>query len=192
MEFKIVGRGVDVSEEIKQRIVEKISKADKYGYFKKDTIATVVVREERAEKIIECCATQDSNRFCVEGRSWSTIYDAIDDLEHTLTRQLRDYKKKFMSKRQRRAKEHEARKNSVDSLGFMDAWNEDAEDATEDIGGQIVREKHINLAMMSAEEAIEQMNLLGHSFYLYLDGDTGLSAVVYRRDDGNYGVIKAN
>jgi len=57
------------------------------------------------------------------------------------------------------------------------------------IGGRVVRVKRFDLKPMSEEEAVEQMELLGHSFFLFHDGDSDSCAVIYRRNDGDYGMI---
>jgi hypothetical protein len=64
-----------------------------------------------------------------------------------------------------------------------------AEPAPEEYSYEIVREKEVELRPMSTDEAITQMTLLGHIFFVYQDGDTGAVNVVYRRSDGGYGVI---
>jgi putative sigma-54 modulation protein len=64
------------------------------------------------------------------------------------------------------------------------------EEPVEETGGEIVRVKRFEVRPMSPEEAIEQMDLLGHRFYLFLNADEDAINVVYRRNDGNYGLLQ--
>ena len=184
MRLKIIGKNITVTNAMKNRIEDKLGKLDKYEYFSPETIGTVMVRSDKVDQIIEFTAMQSGNIVRGETRD-SDFYNAVDSLEELLKRKIRKQKEKKVSKRLRGANKFEEIKNSE---GFIELSNMQL--AKGDDAPQVVREKVIELNMMTVEEAAEQMELVGHDFYLFRDADTGTASVIYRRRDDNYGVIK--
>ena len=182
MKLNIVGKNVPITNAMRSHITEKLEKLNKYEYFSADAIANVTVRTVKDDQIIEFCATQSGGHIVRGETRDANLYNAVDSLEELLKRKLRKNKEKRVAKRLRGASKFEDMKNSEEYIT--------TEAETYDDSPRIVREKKLELNMMSAEEAVEQMELLDHDFYLYKDADTGLAAVIYRRKDGNYGVIK--
>jgi putative sigma-54 modulation protein len=114
----------------------------------------------------------------------SDLDAAIDEAASKVTRQLRKYKTRIVDKRQR-AKRPEPVVENVSDLADLiaPAQGEDEDD-------ELVREKVVELKPMSVEEALVQIDLIGHDFYMFEDSRTGLTNVVYRRKNGGYGIIK--
>ena len=83
---------------------------------------------------------------------------------------------------------------TVLSIPFDMEWPtpQPVEDSAEEDGLRIVRSKRISLKPMDSEEAVLQMNMLGHDFFVYTDMDSNATSVVYRRKDGSYGLIETN
>ena len=107
------------------------------------------------------------------------MYKSIDLVEEKLVRQIRKQRTKL------------SRKNNSGSLRYpefnsLEFKNEDADEDT----SRIVKTKSFNVKPMSADEAVLQMELLGHSFFVYQDADTNHVSVVYKRKDGNYGLLE--
>jgi ribosomal subunit interface protein len=108
---------------------------------------------------------------------------AVDLASDALGRQIRRHKDRVY----RSGKSARARARAVTLEPEAETLPPDDEDL---ILGHVVREKRFPIQVMSVEEAVEQMELLGHSFFLFLDGDSSAYAVLYRRRDGDYGLIR--
>ena len=108
-----------------------------------------------------------------------TFYAAVDKTIDKLERQVRKNKTRLMSKKVK------------PSYDFNFAEIELPEEKEEKETHKIVKRKTIEVKPMNEEEAILQMELLGHQFYMYKDSETNQPAVVYKRNDGNYGVMEA-
>lgn len=173
MRFNIHGKKVEVTEPIKNYIEEKIGRLDKYLENPDDVTATVVVRIRGIEQIVE--VTIPIHKIILRGEeSHSDLYAAIDIVSEKLDRQIRKNKTR-MSKR---VKE--------EPIGF-DLSFEDYRDEDETT---IVKRKEIEMKPMSEEEAILQMNMLGHEFFVFKNMETDEVDVLYKRKDGNYGIIE--
>lgn len=114
------------------------------------------------------------------------MYNAVDLAASKLERQIRKHKTKVNRKfREQGAKKH----LFAGGNGTADVAVQDDEEIDET---EIVRQKRFNLKPMDSEEAILQMNMLGHSFFVFTNAETNLTNVVYRRNDGKYGLIEPN
>jgi putative sigma-54 modulation protein len=121
------------------------------------------------------------------------IFTSVDMVLDKMKRQIDRYKSKRRGKlrvAQAQAREEqealEYPEGEVDAQGLLD----EISDTDEDLDGALVRVKRFQVAPMSPEEAIEQMELLGHDFFVFYNADGGQFNVVYRRRDGNYGLIQ--
>lgn len=108
------------------------------------------------------------------------MYAAIDLITDKLERQIRKHKTKVNRK---------FREKGTIPMTFTTYENTEVNDEDE---LEVVRTKHFDLKPMDSEEAILQMNLLGHSFYVFTNADTNRTNVVYKRKDGRYGLIEAH
>lgn len=173
MKFNIHGKKVEVTEPIKKYIEEKIGRLDKYLESPEDVTATVVVRIRGIEQIVE--VTMPIRKVILRAEeSHNDLYAAIDIVSEKLERQIRKNKTR-MSRRNTKG----------ESLGFNLAFEEpkEEEEAT------IVKRKEVEMKPMSEEEAILQMGLLGHDFFVFLNVETNTVDVLYKRKDGNYGIM---
>jgi putative sigma-54 modulation protein len=105
---------------------------------------------------------------------------AIDDAAAKVSRQLRKYKTRVIDK---------SRSKHYEPAVVLEPLPVETAEAAED-DDALVREKIIDLKPMSVDEALVQIDLIGHDFYVFVDEITGLTNVVYRRNDGGYGIIK--
>ena len=174
MKYNIRGNKIDVTEAINDYIVDKVSRVEKY-FDDNDTIeAKVLVSTKGKDQKVE--VTLWSGKYNVRAEEVNNdLYAAIDLVVDKLERQLKKYKSKLTSKRAPR--------------GEITAEIEEYCDEDEQT---IVRRKEVFLKPIDEEEAITQMELLGHSFFVFKNVDTDKINVVYKRKDGDYGVIEAN
>lgn len=169
MKINIIGRKIDVRPGLKEHIEDKLAKLDKY--FKDDAVSYVTLSHSKNSERLELTVTSSGTLFRAEEEG-ETFQSALDVAIDTIVRQIRKNKTRLS----RRLREGAIR-------DFEDTQMVE-EDET------MIRRKTFALKPMSAEEAILQMNLLGHTFYMFLNEETGKTAVVYKRNNGGYGLIE--
>ncbi len=178
MRTEFTGRNTDVSAKFEEHAEKRLAKLNRLT----DRIdwVRVIVSEQRGRISVEITADLDGTplRSEVKGPDERTSFDqALDKLE----RQLRKFKAKLRQRRGRDTLRHAPAEEPV-------AIPEEEEEAGED--PKIVRTKAISIKPMSPEEAAMQMELLGHSFFLFRNSDTDLVSVVYRREHEGYGLLE--
>ncbi len=171
MKITVVGRQMNVYDEMKLLIEKKLAKFDKF--FPSEGDATVTLSCKHNEKNIEITISAGGTLFRSEVRAES-FRDALDEACSNIERQIRKNKTR-LAKRLR-----DADFNPYPEEAFDDIAAEDEE---------IIRVKTFPQKPMVAEEAILQMNLLGHQFFIFNDADDAGTCVVYKRKDGGYGLI---
>ena len=172
MRFKITGKNIEVTEGLKKAIEDKIGKLDKY--FSTEITANVTLSVERDRQKIEVTIPVKGSIIRAEEVS-SDMYVSIDLVEEIIERQLRRYKTRIV--------------NSKQAGGDFSAQNIEKEyDDEPEI--KIVRSKKFGIKPMDPEEACIQMELLGHSFYVFSNSETDEVNVVYKRKNGTYGLIE--
>ncbi len=174
MKVTIRGKNVDLTEGIEAKITKKLDILDKYFIVSDDVEAKVLVRTYPLGQKIEVTIPTDYVLLRAEVVE-DDLYDAIDSVVDKLESQIRKYKTKLS----RKSKDHKLALN-VATIVPLD----DEEDDT------IVKTKTIAPKPMDLEEAIMQMELIGHSFFVYKDTETNLISVVYKRHEGDYGLIE--
>lgn len=172
MKFNIHGKNIEVTEAIKGYIESKIGRVEKY-FNDTDLTATVTIRVRGKEQIVE--VTIPANKMVLRAEEkHADLYAAVDLVSDKLERQIRKNKTK-------------ARKNLKQTIIFNDFEVE----AAEDVDDSIVKRKVIDTKPMSEEEAILQMELIGHDFFLFKNDKTNDVCVVYKRKDKGYGILEA-
>lgn len=174
MKINIIGRQLNVYEDTKEMINQRLSKLDKF--FSDEGVATVTLSHKHNTATMEVTIKAAGTLFRseVNGDSFRSALDkSIDNIE----RQIRKNKTR-LQKRLR-----EGAFIADDSAAYTPA------EEIADEGEFIIRTKRFEYTPMSVEEAIMQMNLLGHEFFVFNDADTSETCVVYKRKDGNYGLI---
>lgn len=173
MKIIITSKNLSSSDYLKDTIEKKLEKLSKY--FSNDIVANVMVSAEKDKQKIEATINAGGTIFRAE-ESASVAYDAVDGIVDKLSSQM----SRFKTKLQRKHK---------DNKGFMFEEIPDYENEQED-EITVAKRKRVDLAPMSVEEAIMQMELLGHSFFVFMNTDSGLVNVVYGRRNGDYGLIE--
>lgn len=192
MDIKVSGRKVALNDSLRGYVEEKIGNALKVFDIQPMT-CDVVLRVDKNpsnpdRKYVEVTVfVRDSVVRVVT--SDANMNAAIDEAADKVSRQLRKYKTKVIDRRQRRgraaaeAEAAQAAASIAEDLGGLIEGDEDDDE-------ELVREKLIELTPMTEEEALVQTDLLGHDFYVFENAATGLVNVIYRRENGGYGIIK--
>lgn len=163
-----------VSDAKKSYAEKKVAKLDRY--FRREPEATVAFKSEKKNCRVELTVYADKACFRAEETAADMLV-AIDATVSSIERQIHKHKTR-LAKRIR------------ENLNVTTLEEPEAEAEAEEETFEIARRKSIHLKPMSAEEAILEMNLLGHSFFAFRDADTSAFAVVYVRNDGGYGLIE--
>ena len=174
MKLNFTGKNIDITDALRDVTNKKLSKLDKY--FQSHIEGNVTFSSEKNRKIIEVTINIPGTIIRVE-EATDDMYKSIDRAVDILERQIRKYKTKLQKK---------YRNN--DTIRFDNVAPLPLEDNTDK--GTIVKNKKFTIKPMSVEEAVLQMELLGHNFYVFINQDTEEMAVTYKRKDGNYGLIE--
>lgn len=175
MRIKVSGKNFNVTDAIRERVEKKLSKFEKY--FTPITEAHATLSVEKDRHIIE--VTIPFNGVMLRGEeATEDMYVSIDNVVEKLERQIRKQKTRL----ERKIKDGSIRFENVVPFQVGD---EDYEDEI-----KIVKKKRFAIKPMSAEEAVMQMELLGHTFFVFSNADTEEVNVVYKRKRGDYGLIE--
>ena len=176
MKTTILLRQVTVKDDVRELIEKKIGKLDKF--FLENAEAYVTLSKKREQEILELTITADGVLFRSEVTGPSFCH-AIDSAVDNIERQIRKNKTRLAKK--------------IRSGSFLDVVAADLGASADDVEEETefpIRRKTFDLKPMTAEEAIMQMNLLGHAFFVFEDQDTEQICVVYKRKNGEYGLIE--
>lgn len=174
MKTTIVARKMDLTDGIKDYVEKKLSKLDKF--FDDDSEAKITMSVEKNRKKIEATIYSRDTIYRVEEIT-SDMYVTMDKIIDDMERQIRKHKTRL---------EKRLKKGAFADLGVYNA------DIDEEREFNIIKTKSFTAKPMSSEEAILQMNLLGHSFFVFKNSETEQNNIVYKRKDGNYGIIEIN
>mgnify|MGYP003305107571 CR=1 FL=1 len=174
MKIIVHGKKVKITDAINDYIENKIGKLDKYLENPNEVTATVSVRVKGKDQTVE--VTIPVKRYILRAEdTHNDLYAAIDLVSDKLERQIRKNKTRIKKK---------------SNKGLEDFTIDFKVEKDEEENGKIVKTKIIETKPMSAEEAILQMNLLGHSFYVFTNEETNDINIVYRRKDNDYGLME--
>lgn len=174
MKVIIRGKNIELTEGIQAKVNKKLSMLDKYFIMSDNVEAKVLIRTYPVGQKIEVTIPTGYVLLRAEEMD-EDLYNAIDLVIDKLEGQIRKYKTRLN------------RKSKDNKLALNIASIEPLETEEEDV---LVKTKTISPKPMDMEEAIMQMELIGHSFFVYKDTETNLISVVYKRHDGNYGLIE--
>lgn len=172
MNVTISGKNIEVTQGLKTAVLEKLGKLEKY--FTPDTTIQVTLSVEKERQKIEVTIPVKGSIIRSEQVS-NDMYVSIDLVEEVIERQLRKYKKKIVDK-------HQA------AGSFQKEYIENDYLENEDI--EIIRTKKFDMMPMYPEDACLQMELLGHSFFVFCNAETEQINVVYKRKGNTYGLLE--
>lgn len=182
MNYNIRGENIEVTGAIRDYVEKKINKLKRYFDTPPSSEVHVNLSVYNDEQEIEVTIPM-TNLLLRAEETHNDLYAAIDLVVDKLERQIRKHKTKVNRKfRQKGAPKHI----------FAELEKEAAEARNEEDDIEIVRTKRFNLKPMDSEEAILQMDMLGHAFFVFTNASSGDTNVVYRRKDGKYGLIEPN
>lgn len=174
MKFNIRGSKDILDESVKNYIETKIGKLDKYFENPDEITANILVKESGIKETIEVTIPIKKAILRAENSN-KDIYAAIDLVLEKLERQIRKNKTKI---------KHKTNKENIDVFIDFEITEEEVNN------NKIIKRKKVENKPMDEEEAILQMDLLGHDFFIFKNISTDNVAVVYRRKDGDYGIIE--
>ena len=174
MKFNITGRNVTVTDGMREKIDKKLGKLSKF--FTDDTICNVTLSATKQNYKVEVTSTVKDGVIRAEESS-PDKYQSLDLVVDVIERQIRKYRTKMIDRYQ-------------GGTGFSEAFLEESDEEADDEEIIIEKTKHFDLKPMTPEEACLQMELVGHTFFVFENGETGKVAVVYKRKGNTYGMIE--
>ncbi|MDO5708153.1 MAG: ribosome-associated translation inhibitor RaiA [Andreesenia angusta] len=174
MIYTLVGRNVEVTDALDDAVDRKLSKLDKY--FHDDVEASVTLSVQKNSQTVEVTIPLKRGSIVRVEESTEDMYASLDKAIDVLERQIRRHKEKIKDKK------------SMDTIRFENIESLPREEEEED--SKIVKVKRFPIKPMNEEEAILQMELIGHAFFVFENAETGDANVVYKRKDGDYGLIE--
>ena len=174
MQVSIFARNMEVTPRLREHVEQKVGKLDRYLPSIDETRVDLKVENARsnAHRQVAQLTVRVRGKILRAEERTNDMFASIDAVMDKMYRQIARYKGK------RQDRWHAV----VEELPV--------EEPAEEPAGEIVRVKRFEVLPMSQEEAIEQMELLGHHFYVFLDADEGGINVLYKRNDGNYGLLQ--
>ncbi len=172
MNYMISGKNIDVTEGLKQAVYDKLGRLEKF--FNEDTNAQVTFSVEKERQKIEVTIPMKGHIIRAEQVS-DDMYVSIDMVVEIIERQVTRYKKRIIDQEQ-------------DAAFFQNQFLEEEDESDDDIS--IIRSKRFAVKPMYPEDACVQMELLGHSFYVFRNAETDEVNVVYKRKGNTYGLIE--
>ncbi len=169
MKTNIICRQVEVPKELKNIFEKKLDKLDKY--FKDDAVAYITLKSRKNEEILELTISSGGTLFRAEEAS-DTFNNAFDEAIESIVRQIRKNKTRLQKR---------IREDVISSETFDTEIPEEQEFK--------IRTKKFTIKPMTVDDAILQMNLLEHTFFMFENAETGVINVVYKANNGNYGLI---
>jgi putative sigma-54 modulation protein len=192
LNYNIRGENIEVTPAIREHVEKKISKLERY--FNETPDANVHVNlKVYPDKNTKTEVTIPMPNLVLRAEERNTdMYAAIDLIVDKLERQIRKHKTRVNRKMREKGspKEFFAAQEDLGNVapnGVAEPEVDELEDDTE-----VVRTKNFNLKPMDSEEAILQMNMLGHTFFIFTDAETNATNIVYKRRDGKYGLVETH
>ena len=173
MKIDIYAKNYEVGEKLKSITEQKLAKLDKY--FKDDGTAAKVSFKKQGNSLTTEIMLDFNGKLVRATATSDNFYDNIDVILPKLEGQIRKHRTKF----------DKHNKNAA----FSEAAIYDLKNKEENVKSQLVKKKNFALSPMTVKEAEEEMELLGHSFYVFLEAKSNSIQVLYKRNDGDLGLI---
>ncbi len=189
MKLLIQGNNIAVTESIHDYVEQKLEKAIKHfqNITGKVDVHLSVARNSRIERKHKAEVTVFANGTVIRAQEGSeNLYASIDMVADKIARQLRKYKEKHLAKN---AHNH-IRQEEINESENVIEIDEINSDRTPELPEAVVRSKYFSMPPMTAQNALEQLQLIDHDFYMFQNSETGEINVIYSRNHGGYGVIQ--
>ncbi|EKW99195.1 ribosome hibernation-promoting factor, HPF/YfiA family [Ligilactobacillus saerimneri] len=179
LKYNVRGENIEVTSALREYVEKKISKLEKFFEDTSNSTAHVNMKVY-SDKNAKVEVTIPLPYLVLRAEETSPdMYASVDLVTDKLERQIRKYKTKVNRK---------SREKGFKNLDFVPSETEEVPEKSFDI----VRTKQVSIKPMDSEEAILQMDMLGHDFFIYQDAESDGINIVYRRRDGRYGLIEAS
>jgi putative sigma-54 modulation protein len=188
MQINIRGKNIQLTESLRNYAEEKVSKLEKfYDQVASADVSLIVEKNRNVEETHKVEITLRANGMIIRGEeSTISMYSSIDVAVDKLERQLKKYKQKLYKNLAKDKRREQQFLSEMPSL----VPTADKYQVPEEFEPRIVRSKRFSMKPMDPEEAALQMELLGHDFHVFMNPETNQINVVYRRKDGDYGLIE--
>ena len=181
MQLQVIGKNIEITQEIEDYVQKKVDRL--FRYLPDIDDAKVEINVENAKSPDHRFTTQvtvkSRGTLLRSEERGANVNMAIDAATEILARQIRRYKGKFSKKGR-----------GISRTQQITASEVSIDDKSVKVKPEVVRVKRFPVKSMLVDEAAEQMELLGHDFFLFISNDTGSLKLLYRRKDGDYGVIE--
>jgi ribosomal subunit interface protein len=187
LEIKIRGRNIDVTSTTRAYVDKNFDRLSWHLPQIKDATMEIDKTASRSGEdrfIVQLTLGVKGQTLRAQRRA-STVYEAVDASVDVMDRQIRRYK----GRRYRSNQDRKALRDLPDGMAPEPDELVPSPDEMEDMPTKVVRRKRFPMIAMTVDHAIEEMELLHHSFYLFRNLETGSYSVVYQREDGDYGLI---
>lgn len=172
MNIQITGKNIPVTDSLREIVQKKLKKLDRY--FEPDTEVIVVLSIERARQIVE--VTIPLGGFILRGEeSTDDMYASVEGVVRKLEKQIHHHRTRL---------ERRLRGDAFHDISDM------PEETQAEVQHIVVRTKRFAVKPLDVDEAALQMQLLGHDFFVFMNADSGEVNVIYKRKDGNFGLIE--
>jgi putative sigma-54 modulation protein len=172
MKITTIGRQMDVPEDLKALFDKKLRKFDKF--FRDDAVAYITLSKKRNMEVLELTISSGGTLYRSE-KEGTTFNNALDEVIEAIERQIRKNKTRLEKRLREGAFVRETAEPALEHIEEEPEFN--------------IRVKSFSIKPMTPEEAILQMNLLGHTFFMFRNAESGEVNVVYKRHDSDYGMI---
>ncbi len=194
MELQIFARNMKLSERSEDYIQKKVARLERHLRERADAKLELSRTASRSEtdRFVAQMTISASGSTLRGQESGLTLFAAVDSVADVMDKQIRRYKgRAYRTSQARRSARTQAMREDVGALiEELAAVDEEEQDESFEETGKVVRVKRFSMKPMSVEDAIMEMELLDHDFFLFHNAETDRHSVVYRRTDGDYGVIE--
>lgn len=177
MQLAVRGKNMEVTNALREYVEKKVGKIERF--IDQSVNAQVNLSVERGRQIVEVTAAM--NGLLLRGEdATGDMYASIDGVVAKLEKQIQKYKTRFHK--------HRSKENGIAQLPELS--EPEAPEEPEEPEGKVVKTKRFPIKPLSLDEAIIQMDLLSHDFFVFSNADTDRVNVLYRRNDGDYGLLE--
>jgi putative sigma-54 modulation protein len=195
MDTRISGRNIQINEALEDYTLQKVDRLDRYlPNIREVRVDLARQHNSRGENLSIAQITVKHERGAIlraEEKTTGEIRHAIDSAVGKMHRQIERFKGKRIKNKRRKGERFMA---TLEEIEMAESILDDIPDATyavpDEEAPEVIRRKAVELLPMDEAEAIEQMELLGHSFFMFFNAETGKINVLYRRSDEGYGLLE--
>ncbi len=183
MDIQITGKNLDISPSVRSYMIKKLGKLNRYlpNILSFDVVASEQSTRSPEQRFIVQVTINNNGTLLRGEEKGQDIHTATDKVSEIMNRQIEHYKKRLPYSKGRETPS--IRTNTTEAISAVNAESVEPEP-------RVVKTKQFDVKPMSLDEAVDQMELLGHDFFLFFNPDSNNMNLLYKRKDGNYGLIE--